>query len=389
MNPERAGRRSVLLAISVATCGVLPAFLTGGLAVQIRGEIGFGESALGLAVSIFFISSALVSAGAGQAIERVGYRVVLRAVPLMAAASLLGVALFAYSWLLLVGFLIVGGLANAVAQPAVHLMLAREVSGGRQGLAFGIKQAAIPAATLLGGLAVPLIGVTVGWRWAFVLCAVGALGISCVTPQAQGRVATPGPGRSEGKTRPASLLVLAIGVGLGAAAAVPLGTFIVESGVQAGIRVGLAGVLLAVGSAVGIAVRVVSGWRADRRAGNHFLVVVLMLVLGAGGFALIASGLAPLLVVGTLLAFGAGWGWNGLFNFAVVTNNRDAPAAATGVTQTGVTTGSAVGPAAFGLLVEHASYGVAWLTAGGTALMAAAAIALGRRMLIRSRQKPS
>jgi hypothetical protein len=40
-------RRSILLAVAVATAGVLPAFLTGGLAVQMRGELGFGAAALG------------------------------------------------------------------------------------------------------------------------------------------------------------------------------------------------------------------------------------------------------------------------------------------------------------------------------------------------------
>ena len=56
-NPVRSknsSARSVLLAVAVATAGVVPAFLTGGLAVQIRAEFGFGEGALGLAVAVFF-----------------------------------------------------------------------------------------------------------------------------------------------------------------------------------------------------------------------------------------------------------------------------------------------------------------------------------------------
>jgi hypothetical protein len=35
---EALNRRPVLLAVAVATAGVLPAFLTGGLAVQVRGS---------------------------------------------------------------------------------------------------------------------------------------------------------------------------------------------------------------------------------------------------------------------------------------------------------------------------------------------------------------
>src|SRR5215212_12261223 len=45
---KNSSARSVLLAVAVATAGVVPAFLTGGLAVQIRAEFGFGEGALGL-----------------------------------------------------------------------------------------------------------------------------------------------------------------------------------------------------------------------------------------------------------------------------------------------------------------------------------------------------
>ena len=52
-----------------------------------------------------------------------------------------------------------------------------------------MKQAAIPAATLLSGLAVPLVGTTIGWRWAFTGCALGALAVACTVPKTtEGRV---------------------------------------------------------------------------------------------------------------------------------------------------------------------------------------------------------
>ena len=34
----------------------------------------------------------------------------------------------------------------------------------RQGLAFGIKQSAIPAAVLISGLALPVLAIPLGWR---------------------------------------------------------------------------------------------------------------------------------------------------------------------------------------------------------------------------------
>lgn len=283
----------------------------------------------------------------------------------------------------MIGFLVLGGLANAASQVAANLALARGVRTGRQGLAFGMKQAAIPAATLLSGLAVPLVGITIGWRWAFIGCALGALATACTMPKTtEGEVRhhTNEPG---GDMRPAPLILLALGIGLGSAAAVPLGAFIVASGVDAGLRVEFAGILLAAGGAVGIVVRLALGWLADRRSAGHLRIVAAMLIVGTAGFGLLATGVSWLFVLGTILAFGAGWGWHGLFNFAVVKYNPNAPAAATGITQTGAAAGSAAGPFLFGVIVESTSYGTAWLSAGAGALVAVAAILAGRWILIR------
>jgi len=108
-----------------------------------------------------------------------------------------------------------------------------------------------------------------------------------------------------------------------------------------------------------------------------------MLIVGTAGFVLLATGRSWPFVLGTMLAFGAGWGWHGLFNFAGVKYNPNVPAAATGITQTGAAAGSAAGPFLFGVIVESTSYGTAWLSAGAAALVAVAAIFAGRWVLIR------
>jgi len=41
----------------------------------------------------------------------------------------------------------------------------------------GAKQSSGPYATLLAGPSVPLVALTVGWRWAFVLAAPGAMAL--------------------------------------------------------------------------------------------------------------------------------------------------------------------------------------------------------------------
>ena len=387
--PGRPSYRPVLLAVAVATAGILPPFLTGGLAVQIRGELGFGAGALGLLVAVFFAASALFSVVSGRVVERIGSSRGMRLSALAGACCMAAVAVLAGSWWGLVACLVFGGLGNAVSHPSTHLLLAREVSPDRQGLAFGIKQAAIPTATLLAGLAVPTLAVTAGWRWAFAVGAVLALVVALLVP-GRGEDGYGHGIRRVGEARAgdaplAALALLALGIGLGSVAANPLGVFLVESAVDAGIAVGSAGLLLALGGAVSIAMRVVFGRLADGMGGGRLLLVVGMLVVGTAGFALLASGAAPFMVVGVVLAFGAGWGWPGLFNFAIVKSNPKAPAAATGITQTGASGGAALGPLAFGLVVEASSYGVAWISSGAVALLAAVAILAGRRLLLRAR----
>ena len=386
--PEKLDLRPILLAVSVATVGVLPSFLTGGLAVQIRGEIGFGAGALGLAVAVFFAVSSLASALAGRMVERVGSHTAMRSSALIGVLALLAVGTLAGSWWGLVACLVLGGLGNAIAQPATNLMLAREVPGGRQGLAFGVKQAAIPVATLLAGLAVPVLAVTVGWRWAFAGAALLALVVSLLVPRNRDGVSASRAKESRAGGAPlAPLILLAVGIGLGSTAATPLGAFLVESAASTGVAVAAAGLLLALGSGVGIVVRVVAGHLADGMSGGRLRLVAGMLVLGTAGFAMLASGAPGLLVAGVVLAFGAGWGWPGLFNFAIVKSNPEAPAAATGITQTGASGGAALGPLLFGYTVEATSYGTAWLAAAAVALLAAVAIVAGRRLLVRDREK--
>src|SRR5215217_7982942 len=372
---KNSSSRPVLLAVAVATAGVVPAFLTGGLAVQIRAEFGFGEGALGLAVAVFFAASALASVASGRVVERVGSFLGMR----------LAAAMSAVSWWGLVACLVIGGLGNSISHPATHLFLARKVGEGRQGLAFGVKQAAIPAATLLAGLAVSSIATTVGWRWAFAGCAALALCVVLLVPRGgEGGLRHVKEARA-GDVPLTPLILLALGIGLGSAAANPLGAFTVESAVSAGIEVGVAGLLLALGSAAGVAVRVVAGHLADKMNSGRLRLAAGMLGVGAVGFVLLASGAIPLLVLGVVLAFAAGWGWPGLFNFAIVRTNPRAPAAATGITQTGASSGAAAGPLVFGFVVEGSSFGTAWLLYGALALVAAVTILVGRHMLLRAR----
>src|SRR3954468_13734476 len=163
------GALTTTIAVSV------PVFLVGGLAVQISDELGFTPAGLGLAVSAYFGASALSSVPAGAVVERYGSRTVSRFAIGVAAAALLGIAVGAQALWSLIAVLVLGAAANALGQLASNSSLAEHVPARRQGLSFGVKQAAIPVCTLLAGAAVPAVALTLGWRWAFVLAAALAV----------------------------------------------------------------------------------------------------------------------------------------------------------------------------------------------------------------------
>ena len=384
--PQPAGTvRTIVVGGTTSVLGAIPAFLVGSLAVFIREELVFDQAQLGLAVGAFFLASALASIPGGRLTERVGARRALLGSGAVTGVAMLGVATLARSWTILVLWLMIAGAANGIAQPAGNLALARGVQGDRKALAFGIKQASIPAATLLSGAAVPLIGLTVGWRWAFAVGAAGALVVALIMPKDPYLSPIVGKGRAlrQGDAPVLPLAVLALAATCGAAAGTSLASFYVESAVTMGFGAGVAGAMLVIGSLSGIASRLVLGWFADRRARGHLMMVTVVLAFGAIGFAGMAmtSALSNLLLPATILAFAAGWGWPGLFNFTVVKLNPKAPAAASAITQTGVFAGGVLGPAVFGAVAQNVSFEAAWLMAATLNLLGAGCVVLGRHLL--------
>ncbi|MDT7639597.1 MAG: hypothetical protein QOC83_3885 [Pseudonocardiales bacterium] len=380
---SRAAVRAAVGAVATTTASVIPVFLIGGLAVQISGELRFSPAGLGVVVAVYFGAGAVCSLPAGWLVERYGDRLTSRAGVLLSSVSMLAVALLANSYLSLVIIMMIGAAANSLGQLSSNLSLARLVPRHRQGLSFGVKQSAIPIATLLAGAAVPTVALTVGWRWAFVVVAVLALLVLPLAPN--GPRPTP---RRRGDADPSTeratvaLVVVAFGAMLSAGSASALGIFLVDSAVAQQIGAATAGTVLTVGSVVGAAARIGGGWLADRRGGtNHLLVVAATLTVGAGGLALLAlPGMWPL-VIGTVVGFGLGWSWPGVLNFAVVQLNPRAPAAATSITQSGVYVGGCLGPLLFGVLAAH-SYPLAWLVAAAAMVAAAVTMLIGRWRLM-------
>jgi predicted MFS family arabinose efflux permease len=335
-------------------------------------------TAVAAGVTVFFLAGAVGSGPGGRLAERVGAPAAMRGCVLVTAVTLLAAALFARSLAVLLVMLVAAGLANAVSQPAINLFLAERVPLERQGLGFGIKQSAIPAAILVSGLALPAVALPLGWRPTFALCAVLALAVAAVMRRSslmsrpEPRVPAPRPSRA--------LIVIAVAAALASAAPNALGAYLVASAVDAGISEAAAGLLAALGSLFSLAMRVLLGLRADRRRDYGFTTIAALLIGGAAGFALLATETAAPFVAGALVAFALGWGWPGLFNLAVVNRHRDSPGAASGVSQAGIYVGAAGGPAAFGLLSTAGGYGLAYAASALTAVVAAGVLTLAGRL---------
>ncbi len=381
---------AVLAAVLVTLGSSLPVYVLGALSVEIDRSLSFGASALGIAAGGYYFGAAVSSIPLSRLTERVGGGRVMRVASAAEGVLLVLIATVARSWSVLAVLLCLTGIASGAIMPATYLFLARRVPASSQGRAFGINQAAVPLAPLLGGLAVPFVALTIGWRWAFVMAGVLALVASVVVPASLSTIAERRQARRERRVEPvrvAPLMALAVGMALGMFAVSGFVAFLAIGAVHDGFSRAGAGYLVAAVGAVAVVTRIAMGVHADRRDEGHFPVVAAMLTAGGIGYLLVAVASAGhvrwLFAAAAIAAAGAGWGWNARFNLAVVRAHLHAPAKATGFTDVGGRLGGVLGPVVVGQVLDHASYDVAWLVMTAAAFGAAGAVLVGRHQLAR------
>lgn len=358
-------------------CSAFPVFLTGALGVQLTDEVGLSATQIGLAMGVSFTIAAVLSASMGRVAERLGPRRGFTVGLSVTCSSMIAIAVFARSFWQFCVLLGVAGVANALNQPSANLMLTTHIPADRLGVALATKQSGMPAAALLGGVAVPAIALTVGWQWAYVVGALLAVAAIIGFPaDVGGRAARHVETNESGVARSARpdlgvpLLVLYATVGmLGATNAGAMVGFITSGAEASGLSPGAAGLVLSLGSLVGVVSRLLQGWQVDRQGILPIQRLVWLYALGGLGVLVLAVDVPLTYVVAPLPAFAFGWAWPGLFNLSVVRNNPSAPAAATGISQVGVFVGAALGPALGGFIIDNRSYRALWLFGAATLLV--------------------
>lgn len=381
-----SARLSLCVAFISTTLLVLPAYLTGGLSPFIRREMGFDIAGIGAAVSLFYAAATVSSIVAGRLGTRFGPERMIAIAAAISAVALLSIGTIASDWASLATFLALAGLGNAIVQPVTSALVVRDQPATREGLSFGILQSAIPSTTLLVGLVLPSVGsLGLNWRLPFLIAGILQLPIIVLAIRYR-RPLPPRPPKGTPKPEeiridPLPLILLTFVGALIAAPANALGSYYVESSIHSGYTTSMAGAMLVMGSVVGIIARLVWGWIIDRRGIDPRIAMAGLLIAGGIGFgAMVFSSLPPIMMIATLLAFGAGWAWKGLFHLSAVQYAPHAVSSVVGTVQIGIFAGSVVGPVSFGLITQHVSYSAAWLCSAGVFFLATVLLLIQRRV---------
>ncbi|MCB0919370.1 MAG: MFS transporter [Actinobacteria bacterium] len=365
-------------AVLVPLSAVIPAFLVGTMAVQFNDVFGVGPAQIGLGAAAFAIGPLLFAPVMGRSVGRMGISTALRTAVLLSLGGMICAAI-APTFTVIAAAMFLAGLGSAFAHPAANALVAAGIPEGRFGIAFAIKQSAIPLGMMVAGLAVPLIAESLGFRWTFaVMFAFPLLALATIpshSPTARGR--------SEGaipRDLKLGAWLVAFGVAFGAFAASALATHAVSGAVATGMTASAAGYLVFGAGLFGLSVRLVAGSVADRVRGRALLATAALLAVGSVGWILMSGQTVFLFIIGILVANGFGWGWPGLYHLALARRFPTATAAATGIALSGISSGMLLGPSLVGLLAD-VNWTFAWLACAAVALIGACVLLLAERQL--------
>lgn len=374
-----AARGPTALLTTAMAFSMMQLFLIGALGPRLVEGLGVSATVLGLTTTVGFGTAAVLSPVGGRIVDRVGPRRALVAL-LAVSAVALGLIGAAPGPALLLAAVALGGLPQALANPATNKAILASVPAPRRGAVTGAKQSGVQLGAFAAGLPLSAAAGLLGWRGAVwvaagaALCAAlwawRALPSDAPPKGGAGRPTVPGPGSPVPWLAAFSLF---LGAGIAS-----VNTYLALFGAQRlGMGAALAGALVAVLGVAGIVGRV--GWsRAATPDRAPWLPGLLAGgAVGAAVLLAVAVRVEPLVWVAAVAV--------GLFAVSgnavsmVLVMQRSAPGRAgqdSALVAAGFFAGFAVGPPLFGPLAERGRYGGGW-TLVAVEFAVAGAVALG------------
>ncbi|WP_052185708.1 MFS transporter [Streptomyces purpureus] len=359
----RTGGRGLTALLTCAMAfSMLQLFLLGALGPRLVEESVVSAGMLGLTTTVGFGAAAVLSPAGGRVVDRFGPRRCLVALLLLSALALAAIGAAPGAGVLLVAVAL-GGLPQALANPATNKAILATVEPARHGPVTGLKQSGVQLGAFAAGLPLAALAGFAGWRgavWAAAGAAAGAaVWAARLLPADPPPKATPSSWLPRGTIAWLAAFSLLLGGGIAS-----VNTYVALYGTQ---RLGLgptaAAALVAVLGVAGIAGRV--GW--SRQAGDPARAVWLPGVLAAGavGAALLLAAATRVPPLAWLAAVAVGvFAVAGNAVSMVLVMQRSAPGRAgqdSALVSAAFFAGFAVGPPLFGLLAEAGRYGTGWL----------------------------
>lgn len=366
--------RSVLWAMTVNALCILPSFLVGALAVDIRREFDFSDTVAGLAFSGFWLVASLSAVPFSRLVTRVGVDAALRLAATITILLTSGIAIIGHGVIPFIVLLVLAGAATALATPAVNVRVMSVVSPRRQAFAITAAGASPVLSLMAAGIIAGVLGPVVAWQWIFGGVAVVLAGLVIIRRRSAG---SPSPGASSRgpieRPRLLPLVRVMILIGAGNAVVGAATSFLVLAAPGSGVQPTVAALVVGIVSATSIAVRLVLAATVDRTRSDPLPLVTGLIAAGVVGLVLIGTGVPWAYFAGMVLVLVPGWSWVSLLLFGVLARYRHAVAAASGVVQMVFFVGGVIGPLGMGLALTALPYAAAWWLLGG--FMCVAAIA--------------
>lgn len=356
-------------------------------------EFDVGYAAMGLATSMFYVSSGLLQTPAGFAVDRLGGKTVLVGGLTVVSAGTLLIGLAPSYPLLLAAFMIAGA-GNSVFHPADMAILNSRIAPSRLGYAFSLHAVSGNLGWVVAPLFSVALGTAFGWRAAMI--AAGAIGLAIALvlafqPALRSEAHAPAS-RGQGKAGMRGDLGLLLSVPVltcffffvfSSVTTVCLQTFSIPA------MVGLYGVAVTVatgaltGYLLGAVVGTLAGGFVASRVRRHDAAAITGVLIAMLFVLALAGGTLPLSMLALTMAVAG-------FFVGSVNPSRDivirdvtpphARGKVYGFVYSGIDLGSSVGPPLVGWLVDTGRPQLVFMVSAGALFLCAAMMFLVRRV---------